>query len=103
MAAFNQWKTDTVTTNGAGGFRRVQRPAEPGLEANSTVSEGIAYGMLIAVYMGDQALFDGLWKYEQTQAERQRVDGLVHQRRRDDARSERARPPTPTRTWPGRW
>ena len=34
----------------------------------STVSEGIAYGMLIAVYMGtkdDQMLFDDLWKYSQ--------------------------------------
>jgi endo-1,4-beta-D-glucanase Y len=30
------------------------------------VSEGIAYGMLLAVYMDDQPLFDGLWKYEQS-------------------------------------
>lgn len=65
VAAFDKWKADTVTSNGAGGFRRVQRPNEPGLEPNSTVSEGIAYGMLIAVYMNDQALFDDLWKYEQ--------------------------------------
>ena len=36
-----------------------------GLELESTVSEGIGYGMLIAVYMNDQALFDDLWKYEQ--------------------------------------
>ena len=36
-----------------------------GLELESTVSEGIGYGMLIAVYMGDQMLFDNLWKYEQ--------------------------------------
>src|SRR5205823_2164632 len=27
--------------------------------------EGIGYGMLIAVYMDDQALFDDLWRYEQ--------------------------------------
>ena len=64
-AAYEKWKTDTVTSDGAGGFLRVKRPKDPGLEANSTVSEGIAYGMLIAVYMGDQSLFDGLWKYEQ--------------------------------------
>jgi endo-1,4-beta-D-glucanase Y len=32
---------------------------------NDTVSEGIGYGMLIAVYMGDKALFDGLWAYAQ--------------------------------------
>jgi endo-1,4-beta-D-glucanase Y len=65
-AAFEKWKADTVTGDGANGFLRVKRPKDPGLEANSTVSEGIAYGMLIAVYMGDQTLFDQLWKYEQT-------------------------------------
>jgi endoglucanase len=65
QAAYTQWKTDTVTSDGAKGFQRVKRPKEPGLEANSTVSEGIAYGMLIAVYMDDQTLFDNLWQYEQ--------------------------------------
>jgi endo-1,4-beta-D-glucanase Y len=64
-AAYEKWKADTVTADGAGGFLRVKRPKEPGLEANSTVSEGIAYGLLIAVYMADQSLFDSLWKYEQ--------------------------------------
>jgi endo-1,4-beta-D-glucanase Y len=59
------WKADLVTSDGAGGNLRVKRPAEPGLQQNSTVSEGIGYGMLIAVYMDDQSLFDGLWKYEQ--------------------------------------
>jgi hypothetical protein len=65
QAIYTQWKNDTVTSDGASGFRRVKRPKEPGLEANSTVSEGIGYGMLLAVYMDDQALFDDLWKYEQ--------------------------------------
>jgi endo-1,4-beta-D-glucanase Y len=64
-AAYQQWKTDTVTSSGASGFLRIQRPNEPGLLPNSTVSEGIGYGMLIAVYMGDQSLFDNLWQYEQ--------------------------------------
>ena len=54
-----------MTASGAGGHLRVQRPNEPGLEQNSTVSEGIGYGMLIAVYMGEKELFDELWKYEQ--------------------------------------
>jgi endo-1,4-beta-D-glucanase Y len=62
---YEAWKTDLVTNEGAGDFRRVKRVAEPGLEKDSTVSEGIAYGMLIAVYMDDQPLFDDLWKYEQ--------------------------------------
>jgi endoglucanase len=66
QAAYAQWKNDTVTSDGANGFRRVKRPKEPGqLEVNSTVSEGIGYGMLLAVYMDDQPLFDDLWQYEQ--------------------------------------
>jgi endo-1,4-beta-D-glucanase Y len=65
-AAYAKWKTDTVTSSGAGGFRRVQRPNDPGLAPNSTVSEGIGYGMLMAVYLNDQPLFDDLWKYEQS-------------------------------------
>lgn len=62
-ALYEKWKSDLVTSDGAGGFRRVARVAEPGLQPNSTVSEGIAYGMLISVYMDDQPLFDDLWKY----------------------------------------
>ena len=62
-ALYDAWKADLVTSDGAGGYRRVARVAEAGLEHNSTVSEGIAYGMLISVYMDDQALFDDLWKY----------------------------------------
>src|SRR4029079_13613993 len=33
--------------------------------ANDTVSEGIAYGMLFAVYFNDKTTFDGLWAYAQ--------------------------------------
>jgi len=72
MAAYTKWKTDLITANGAGGFQRVQRTTSDGLGSpsgatplNSTVSEGIGYGMVIAVYMGDHTLFDNLWKYEQ--------------------------------------
>lgn len=65
-AVYKKWKADVVTSDGAGGHLRVKRPAEPGsLEKNSTVSEGIAYGLIIAVYMNDRTLFDELWKYEQ--------------------------------------
>ena len=64
-AIYTQWKNDNVTSDGASGFRRVKRSNEPGLEKNSTVSEGIAYGMLIAVFMDDQDLLDDLWQYEQ--------------------------------------
>ncbi|HTB58830.1 MAG TPA: glycosyl hydrolase family 8, partial [Polyangia bacterium] len=72
MAAYTKWKTDLVTSSGAGNFQRVQRTSSDGLGSpsgatplNSTVSEGIGYGMVIAVYMGDHTLFDNLWKYEQ--------------------------------------
>jgi endo-1,4-beta-D-glucanase Y len=65
-AAFDWWKKEMVTSEGAGGHMRVRRmPTDTGLDAGSTVSEGIGYGMLIAVYMNDQPLFDELWKYEQ--------------------------------------
>ena len=69
QAAYAKWKSDTVVADTDSGGFRVQRPNEHNLDANSTVSEGIGYGMLIAVYMDDQALFDGLWKYEQKHLE----------------------------------
>jgi endoglucanase len=69
QAAYAQWKSDMVTSNGADGHLRIQRTSSDGVDAcrplGSTVSEGIAYGMLFAVYMNDQALFDGLWLFEQ--------------------------------------
>ncbi len=68
MAAYARWKADTVTSVGAAGHLRVKRPLDPGLDKDSTVSEGIGYGMIIAVFMNDQTLFDELWKYEQTPA-----------------------------------
>jgi endo-1,4-beta-D-glucanase Y len=63
MAAYQKWKTDLVTSDGAGGFLRVRRPNSSGAEVNSSVSEGIAYGMLLAVYADDQPTFDKLWQY----------------------------------------
>jgi len=66
LAAYEKWKVDTVTAKGAGDHLRIQRhQTDTSLELHSTVSEGIAYGMLAAVYMDDQHLFDELWKYEQ--------------------------------------
>src|SRR5690606_16479086 len=51
VAAYEKWRTDTVTSEGAGGYLRVKRtPSDGNLALGSTVSEGIAYGMLIAVY-----------------------------------------------------
>lgn len=56
--AYINWKNTHVTTQGAGGYRRVIWDT-----LNATVSEGIAYGMLISVNMNDKALFDDLWNY----------------------------------------
>jgi endo-1,4-beta-D-glucanase Y len=59
MTSWNTYKTKMITAGGAGSGLRVQR-IENG---NDTVSEGIAYGMVFAVYMGDKTTFDGLWTY----------------------------------------
>jgi endo-1,4-beta-D-glucanase Y len=53
--AYNNWKTKFFMVN------RVVRPEM----SNDTVSEGIAYGMLISVYMNDRTVFDALWGYAQ--------------------------------------
>jgi endo-1,4-beta-D-glucanase Y len=64
-AAYEHWKKTLLTSDGAGGHLRVRRPNSKGAVVNSTVSEGIAYGMLIAVAMNDRVTFDELWKYSQ--------------------------------------
>ncbi len=64
--AFNNWKNDYLTQSGCPrpNMWRVQRPSD----GNDTVSEGIAYGMLITVVMTDsndstKQYFDGLFRY----------------------------------------
>jgi endo-1,4-beta-D-glucanase Y len=54
--AYNAWKTNLTETCSNG--IRVKFD-----DNTSTVSEGIAYGMLLAAYAADKATFDGLWKY----------------------------------------
>jgi endo-1,4-beta-D-glucanase Y len=61
--AYERFKREIVTSDGANGFARTRRPDTPDGHANSTVSEGIAYGMVITVMMDDQPLFDAFWKY----------------------------------------
>ena len=55
--AYNAWKQEYVTSCGGGSYR-VKFD-----DGSSTVSEGIAYGMLLSVYADDKATFDGLWQY----------------------------------------
>jgi endo-1,4-beta-D-glucanase Y len=54
---YNTWKATYVVTASPG--LRVSRPEN----GNDTVSEGIGYGMLAAVYMNDRATFDGIWAF----------------------------------------
>ncbi|HTQ06411.1 MAG TPA: glycosyl hydrolase family 8 [Polyangiaceae bacterium] len=63
LRAFHAFRDEIVTAEGARGFLRTRRPDTPDGVVNSTVSEGIAYGMLIAVMLGEQALFDALYGY----------------------------------------
>jgi endo-1,4-beta-D-glucanase Y len=75
QAAYDKWKTDLVISEGANGALRVRRPNSSGAQVNSTVSEGIAYGMLASVYMNDQTTFDQLWRYA---AQWLDENGLMH-------------------------
>lgn len=61
--AYAAFWDEIVTAQGAGGFLRTRRPDTPDGEVNSTVSEGISYGMLMAVMMDDQASFDAFFRY----------------------------------------
>jgi endo-1,4-beta-D-glucanase Y len=56
-SAYTYWKQQFLVAGNPG--LRVQRPTDGG----DTVSEGIAYGMLAAVYMVDKPTFDGLYTY----------------------------------------
>ncbi|HEV7215170.1 MAG TPA: glycosyl hydrolase family 8, partial [Chloroflexota bacterium] len=59
QTSYTNWKAAYLTASGAGGFLRVQSPDY----GSDTVSEGIGYGMLMAVALDDQATFNGLWAY----------------------------------------
>jgi len=60
-AGWTAYKQELIVADGSDGSMRVQRPSD----GNDTVSEGISYGMLFAVYMNDKTTFDAVWKYEQ--------------------------------------
>ncbi|MGD0676411.1 MAG: glycosyl hydrolase family 8 [Polyangiaceae bacterium] len=58
--AYSNWKKNFVAAGPNAGESIVLSPEVNG---GAVVSEGIAYGMLLAAYFGDQTLFDGLWAY----------------------------------------
>jgi endo-1,4-beta-D-glucanase Y len=76
--AFPTYNTDTVETayqNWKTKFfdgTKIFRPEN----GNDTVSEGIAYGMLIGVFMDDQPMFDALWSYAKAHPS-PKSDGLM--------------------------
>ena len=80
MAGWAAYKTALIVADGTDGSMRVQRPSD----GNDTVSEGISYGMLFAVYMNDKTTFDAVWKYEQKHLNYARADELAHQLGRHD-------------------
>ena len=54
---YTYWKNQFVASCSGGQYRvKFDNPSE-------TVSEGIAYGLLLAAYAADKDLFDGLWAY----------------------------------------
>ncbi len=72
IAAWDYWKENYIELCGADSARvKWDEPTQ-------TVSEGIAYGMLGAVGMGDRQLFDRLWKYYQDNVDE---NGLMHWKR----------------------
>ena len=57
---WQSWKNTYVTSSGAGGYKRIQRDGSTNFD---TVSEGMGYGMILAVSFGEQALFNDLYGY----------------------------------------
>lgn len=58
-AAYEAWKAAQLESCG-GGVYRVRWEND---KSDSTVSEGIGYGMLLSVNYADRPAFDGLWAY----------------------------------------
>jgi hypothetical protein len=56
---YDDWKSHYVSYENDGTIR-IKRDAATQYD---TVSEGIGYGMLLAVYFNDRKLFNGLWEY----------------------------------------
>jgi endo-1,4-beta-D-glucanase Y len=72
VAAYDAFKEGHLEDCGSGKYRvRWDEPTQ-------TVSEGIGYGMLLSVSFGEQAVFDGLWRYYTDNLD---PNGLMHWQR----------------------
>ena len=60
MSAYTSWKSSFLVSGNPGACACSARGT-----ATTPFPEGIGYGMLAAVYMNDQATFDGLLAYQQ--------------------------------------
>ncbi len=72
QSEYADWKANYVTKDGAGGYLRVKTDLATKFD---TVSEGMGYGMLLAVYFDDQPAFDQLYGYV---LQHQTPWGLMH-------------------------
>ncbi|HEY1014054.1 MAG TPA: glycosyl hydrolase family 8, partial [Herpetosiphonaceae bacterium] len=71
--AWTSWKAANITSANAGGGGRLR--VMGGTDASSSVSEGMAYGILFASLFDDQATLDGLWLFTRDHLDPQ---GLMH-------------------------
>jgi hypothetical protein len=60
LSEYKTWRDRYVVRDGAGNYKRVRRDVTNNYD---TVSEGIGYGMLLAVYFDDKPTFDDLYCY----------------------------------------
>jgi endo-1,4-beta-D-glucanase Y len=65
LGYYNAWLTAHRVTVSTGVYR-INVTESSDSHYGGTVSEGISYGMILAVYFNDQATFDGLWAYKQS-------------------------------------
>lgn len=73
QAAWNNWRNQYVTSQSAGPAPRLR--VMGGVSNTSTVSEGQAYGLLLASLFDEQTMFDGLWLFA---ADHLNQNGLMH-------------------------
>ena len=71
--AWANWKSDMVSSDGAGESPRLRVIGGPG--ENTTTSEGQSYGVLLSSMMDDQELLDSLWLFA---ADHLDENGLMH-------------------------
>lgn len=71
LAAYEDWKAIHLEDCGSG----VQRVRWENAKLDATVSEGIGYGMLLAVAHGEQSVVDGLYAYSKLMHD---DNGLMH-------------------------